>query len=171
MARKATVFAHTTPLEKQLKEIAKHIKEDKLQRRIHRVSGNVIKKEMVSNIRDAKETIRVRRGHTKRSKTFGTPYSYDVPVGTLRRSIKVWLINKYTNTYWVGPKVGRKQPPRTDGWFANIVEGGDQQFGNSNRNTDVFYNSIVAAAPKALERMKKQYLKEIKRKANATRVK
>ena len=171
MPAKRTVFAHTAPLEKQLKEIAKHIKENKLQRRIHRVSGNVIKKEMVSNIRDAKEVIRVRRGHTPRSKTYGKPYSYDVPVGTLRRSIKVWLISKNQNAYWVGPKVGRKAPPRLDGWFASIVEGGDQQFGNSNRNKDVFYKSIIAAAPKALERMKKQYAKEIERKANATRKK
>ena len=73
MARKATVFAHTTPLEKQFKEIAKQIKDNKTQRKIHRTAGNVIKKEMIGKIRDARETIRLIRGHKTQSATFGKP--------------------------------------------------------------------------------------------------
>jgi len=171
MARKATVFAHTTPLEKQFKEIAKHIKDSKTQRKIHRTAGNVIKKEMIGNIRDARETIRLRRGHTKRSATFGKPYKMDIPVGTLRRSVKVWLINNQQNAYWVGPRVGRRAPVNRDGWFANIVEGDDQFIKGSNRNKDVFFKSITAAAPKAFEKMRQQYRKEIAKTVNATRVK
>tara|TARA_R100001509_G_scaffold88513_1_gene50499 strand:- start:554 stop:1069 length:516 start_codon:yes stop_codon:yes gene_type:complete len=169
MAAKRTVFAHTAPLEKQFKEIAKHIKDNKTQRKIHRTAGNVIKKEMIGNIRDARETIRLRRGHTKRSATFGKPYKMDIPVGTLRRSVKVWLISNQQNAYWVGPRVGRRAPVNRDGWFANIVEGGDQFIKGSNRNKDVFFKSITAAAPKAFDKMRQQYRKEIAKTVNATR--
>ena len=58
-----------------------------------------------------------------------------------------------------------------DGWFANIVEGDDQFIKGSNRNKDVFFKSITAAAPKAFDKMREQYRKEIAKTVNATRVK
>jgi hypothetical protein len=61
-------------------------------------------------------------------------------------------------------------PLRSDGWFANIVEGGDQKFGQG-RNKGVFYDSITTAAPRAYEVMKRKYQNQINKaaKAKATR--
>lgn len=153
------IHAHTTPLEKQFEELRKQVKNAKVQRRIHRNAGNVIKKEMYGNITDAKEVIRVRR------KKKGGP-DLDIPVGTMRKSIRVWLIDKNANSYWVGPRVGRRMPVDRDGWFANIVEGGDQKFGQG-RNKGVFRKSIMNAAPKAYDKMRKGYERAITKAAKA----
>lgn len=156
------IHAHTTPLEKQFEELRKQVKNTKVQRRIHRSAGNVIKKEMYGNISDAKEVVRIRRGEDSDP--------LDIPIGTLRRSIRVWLIDKQKTSYWVGPRVGRRMPVDRDGWFANIVEGGDQKFGQG-RNKGVFRKSIMNAAPKAYDKMRKGYERAIRKaaKAKATR--
>jgi len=156
------VHAHTTPLEKQFAELRKQVSDPKKQKSIHRSAGNVIKKEMTSRIQDAREVVRIRRGPDSDP--------LDIPIGTLRRSIRVWLIDKQQTSYWVGPRVGRRMPVDRDGWFANIVEGGDQKFGQG-RNKGVFYDSITTAAPRAYELMKRKYQNQINKaaKAKATR--
>ena len=112
---------------------------------------------MQKNIEDAREVIRIRRGKQ-------TPL--DIPIGTLNRSVRVWLIDKQANTYWVGPRVGRRMPLDSDGWFANIVEGGDQKFGGG-RNKGVFERSIAAQRSAAFTLIKKRYERAIKKAAKA----
>ena len=152
------IHAHTTPLEKQLAELRKQVKNPKVQRRIHRGAGNVIKKEMLGNISDAREVVRVRRGPNSDP--------LDIPIGTMRRSIRVWLIDKQQTSYWVGPRVGRRMPVDRDGWFANIVEGGDQKFGQG-RNKGVFRKSIINATPKAYKKVVDGYNRAIRKAAKA----
>ena len=145
---KQHIHANTAPLDAQFKALRKQVKDIKVQKRIHRAVGREIKKEMLSNIFDARETIRIRRG--KKAKL-------DIKAGTLRRSIKVWLIDNQHSTVWVGPRVGRRAPKDADAWFANIVEGDDQFIKGNNRNKGVFFKSISQAAPKAYQLMKKKY--------------
>ena len=145
---KQHIHANTAPLDKQFKALRKQVSDLKVQKRIHRAAGREIKKEMLSNIFDARETIRIRRG--KKAKL-------DIKPGTLRRSIKVWLIDNQHSTVWVGPRVGRRAPKDADAWFANIVEGDDQFIKGNNRNKGVFFKSISQAAPKAYQLMKKKY--------------
>jgi hypothetical protein len=154
------IHANTTPLVKQFDALRKQVSDLKVQKRIHRASAAVIKKEMLGNIKDARETIRIRRG--KKAKV-------DIKPGTLRRSIKVWLIDKQHSTYWVGPRVGRRAPKDADAWFANIVEGDDQFIEGNNRNKGVFFKSISQAAPKAYQLMRKKYefqINKVARKKN-----
>lgn len=154
------IHANTTPLVKQFEALRKEVSDLKVQKRIHRAAGNVIKKDMLSNIQDARETIRIRRG--KQAKL-------DIKPGTMRRSIKVWLIDNQHSTFWVGPRVGRRAPKDADAWFANIVEGDDQFIKGNNRNKGVFFKSISEAAPKAYTLMKKKYdfqIRKVARKKN-----
>lgn len=146
------------PLMKQFEELRKQVKDKDVQKRIHRSVGNIYKKEMVANIKDAREVIRIRRGQKEIKERD------NIPIGTLRRSIRVWLIDKQESTYWVGPKVGRKMPYQNDGWFANIVEGGDQKFG-SGRNEGVFERSIRNKRQMALTTMRKKYEFQIRKAA------
>lgn len=139
------------PLMQQLEEMRKQINDNNVQRRIHRAVGKLYKDEMHNNIQDAKQVIRIRRGKQA---------ALDIPIGTLRRSIRVWLIDKKANTYWVGPRVGRRMPIDSDGWFANIVEGGDQKFGQG-RNKGVFERSIQNQYSAANEMMRVKYQKAI----------
>lgn len=139
------------PLMKQLEHMRKQINDPKVQRRIHRAVGNVYKKEMQNNIKNAREVIRIRRGKQK---------PLDIPIGTLNRSVRVWLIDKKHNTYWVGPRVGRRMPLDSDGWFANIVEGGDGKFG-AGRNEGVFERSIANKRTAALNLMADRYKRAI----------
>jgi hypothetical protein len=145
------------PLMKQLEHMRKQIADKNVQRRIHREVGRLYKKEMQRNIKDAREVIRIRRGKQK---------GLDIPIGTLNRSVRVWLIDKQANTYWVGPRVGRRMPLDSDGWFANIVEGGDAKFGQG-RNKGVFELSIRNKRTEALNLMSKRYKKAIDRAAKA----
>lgn len=151
---KVHLHAHTTPLEKQFAQLRKEVRDPKIQKRIHRAAGKVIQDEMLSNIQDAREVVRIRRNKGK--------YKLDIPVGTMRRSIRVWLIDKQNTSYWVGPRVGRRMPVESDAWFANIVEGGDQKFGQG-RNKGVFRESITSAAPRAFELMRKKYEFQIRK--------
>lgn len=145
------------PLMKQLEHMRKQIADKNVQRRIHRAVGKVYKDEMQTNIKDAREVIRIRRGKQK---------PLDIPIGTLNRSVRVWLIDKQANTYWVGPRVGRRMPLDSDGWFANIVEGGDGKFGEG-RNKGVFERSIRNKRTEALNLMRKRYKKAIDKAAKA----
>ena len=145
------------PLMKQLEHMRKQIADKNVQRRIHRAVGKVYKDEMQTNIKDAREVIRIRRGKQK---------PLDIPIGTLNRSVRVWLIDKQANTYWVGPRVGRRMPLDEDGWFANIVEGGDGKFGEG-RNKGVFERSIRNKRTEALNLMRKRYKKAIDKAAKA----
>jgi len=145
------------PLMKQLEHMRKQIADKNVQRRIHRAVGKVYKDEMQNNIKDAREVIRIRRGKQK---------PLDIPIGTLNRSVRVWLIDKQANTYWVGPRVGRRMPLDSDGWFANIVEGGDGKFGEG-RNKGVFERSIRNKRTEALNLMRKRYKKAIDKAAKA----
>ena len=147
----------TKPLMKQLEEMRKQIADKNVQRRIHRQVGKLYKDEMKNNIKDAREVIRVRRGKQK---------PLDIPIGTLNRSVRVWLIDKQANTYWVGPRVGRRMALDSDGWFANIVEGGDQKFGPG-RNKSVFERSIRAKRGEAFKMMQTKYKKAIDKAAKA----
>ena len=145
------------PLMKQLEHLRKQINDDKVQRRIHREVGKLYKDEMKNNIKDAREVIRIRRGKQK---------PLDIPIGTLNRSVRVWLIDKQANTYWVGPRVGRRMPLNSDGWFANIVEGGDGKFGEG-RNKGVFERSIRNKRNAAFTMMQTKYKKAIAKAAKA----
>jgi hypothetical protein len=109
------------------------------------------------------------REHTGRSR--GNPNTQgqrarrlDIKTGTLRRSIKVWQIDKRFSTFWVGPRVGRRAPKDADGWFANIVEGGDQKFGG-NKQKGLFARSIANTRGAALTAMKKKYDFQIRKAA------
>jgi hypothetical protein len=142
------IGADIKPLLKQFEQLRKQVTDPKIQKRIHRAVGKIYKDEMLNNIVDAKETIRVRRTNQK---------PFDILPGTLRRSVKVWLIDKQKSTYWVGPRVGRKVSEDSDGWFANIVEGDDQYIKGNNRNKGVFGRSIANKRGEAFEKMRKKY--------------
>tara|TARA_R110000796_G_C14508646_1_gene429652 strand:+ start:440 stop:964 length:525 start_codon:yes stop_codon:yes gene_type:complete len=147
-------------LMKQLEALRKQVADKKVQVRIHRRVGRMYQKEMLAHIYEARETIRVRRGRQS---------PIDIAPGTLRRSIRVWQIDKKNSTFWAGPRVGRKMPADSDAWFANIVEGDDQFIKGTNRHKDVFKNSIAATTPKALESMRKSYKKAIDKQVKKTR--
>jgi len=154
------IGADIKPLLKQFEQLRKKVKDGDVQKRIHRAVGKLYKEEMLKNIKDAKQEIRVRRGGKKGGPT--------IPIGTLRRSIKVWQIDKQHSTFWVGPRVGKRQPEDSDGWFANIVEGGDQKFGG-NTQKGVFERSIRAVQAEAFTVMRKKYdfqIRKIARKKN-----
>jgi hypothetical protein len=152
------IGADIKPLMKQFEQLRKQVSDPKVQKRIHRAVGKIYKDEMIDNIVDAKETIRVRRTNQKPK---------DVKAGTLRRSIKVWLIDKQKSTYWVGPRVGRKVREDEDAWYANIVEGDDQFIKGNNRNKGVFARSIAAKRGEALTKMRKKYEFQIRKAAKA----
>jgi hypothetical protein len=146
------------PLMKQFEELRKQVSDPKIQTRIHRSVGNIYKKEMLANIKDAREVIRIRRGQKEIKDTD------NIQIGTLRRSIRVWKIDKRYSTFWVGPRVGKRMPHENDGWFANIVEGGDQKFGGG-RNEGVFERSIRNKRQYALDTMRKKYEFQIRKAA------
>jgi hypothetical protein len=149
------IGADIKPLLKQFEQLRKQVSDPKVQTRIHRSIGNLYKKEMIGNIQDASEVIRIRRGKGK---------PLDIKPGTMRRSIKVWQIDKRFSTFWVGPRVGRRAPKDADGWFANIVEGGDQKFGG-NKQKGLFARSIANTRGAALTAMKKKYDFQIRKAA------
>ena len=149
------IGADIKPLLKQFEQLRKQVSDPKVQTRIHRSVGNLYKKEMIGNIQDASEVIRIRRGKGK---------PLDIKPGTMRRSIKVWQIDKRYSTFWVGPRVGRRAPKDADGWFANIVEGGDQKFGG-NKQKGLFARSIANTRSAALTAMKKKYDFQIRKAA------
>ena len=140
--------ADIKPLMKQFEQLRKQVTDQNVQKRIHRAVGKIYKDEMLNNIVDARETIRIRRGGKG---------GFDIKPGTLRRSIKVWLIDKQKSTYWVGPRAGKRAPKDGDGWFANIVEGDDQYVKGNNRNKGVFARSIANKRSEAFEKMRKKY--------------
>lgn len=142
------IGADIKPLLKQFEQLRKQVSDQNVQKRIHRAVGKIYKDEMLNNIVDAKQTIRIRRGGTG---------GFDIKPGTLRRSVKVWQIDKQHSTYWVGPRVGRRAPKDADGWFANIVEGDDQFIKGNNRNKGVFARSIANKRGEAFEKMRKKY--------------
>lgn len=152
------IGADIGPLLKQFEELRKQVSDPKVQARIHRAVGNIYKKEMLNNIVDAKKTVRIRRG--------GKPSgSLDIKPGTMRRSIKVWQINKRASTFWVGPRAGRKAGKDSDGWFSNIVEGDDQFIKGNNRNAGVFEKSITSKREEAFTAMRKKYDYQIRKAA------
>lgn len=142
------IGADIKPLLKQFEQLRKQVSDPDVQKRIHRAVGKIYKEEMLNNIVDAKETIRIRRGGKG---------GFDIKAGTLRRSVKAWQISKQHSTFWVGPRVGRKAPKDADGWFANIVEGDDQFIKGNNRNKGVFARSIANKRTEAFEKMRKKY--------------
>lgn len=142
------IGADIKPLLKQFEQLRKQVTDQNVQKRIHRAVGKIYKDEMLNNIVDAKETIRIRRGGKG---------GFDIKPGTLRRSVKVWQIDKQHSTFWVGPRVGRRAPKDADAWFANIVEGDDQFIKGNNRNKGVFGRSIANKRGEAFEKMRKKY--------------
>lgn len=142
------IGADIKPLLKQFEQLRKQVSDQKVQKRIHRAVGKIYMDEMLNNIVDARQTIRIRRGGKG---------GFDIKAGTLRRSVKVWQISKQHSTFWVGPRVGRKAPKDADGWFANIVEGDDQFIKGNNRNKGVFARSIANKRTEAFEKMRKKY--------------
>lgn len=87
----------------------------------------------------------------------------NVKRGTLRRSVMAWRVDERYNTFWAGPRVGRKVPPTRDGWFANIVEGDDQFIEGTNRNKDVFTDTIRQLQPTTQRWLVKKYQREVER--------
>ena len=152
------IGADIKPLMKQFEQLRKQVSDQNVQKRIHRAVGKIYKDEMLNNIVDARETIRIRRGGKG---------GFDIKAGTLRRSIKVWQIDKQHSTFWVGPRVGRKAPKDSDAWFANIVEGDDQFIKGNNRNKGVFAKSIANKRGEALTKMRKKYEFQIRKAAKA----
>ena len=142
------IGADIKPLLKQFEQLRKQVSDQNVQKRIHRAVGKIYKNEMLNNIVDAKQTIRIRRGGKG---------GFDIKPGTLRRSVKVWQIDKQHSTFWVGPRVGRRAPKDADAWFANIVEGDDQFIKGNNRNKGVFARSIANKRSEAFEKMRKKY--------------
>jgi len=152
------IGADIKPLLKQFEQMRKQVTNPKIQKQIHRAVGKIYKDEMLNNIVDAREIIRIRRGGKG---------GFDIKPGTLRRSIKVWLIDKQKSTYWVGPRAGKRAPKDGDGWFANIVEGDDQYVKGNNRNKGVFARSIANKRGEALTKMRKKYEFQIRKAAKA----
>jgi hypothetical protein len=138
---------------KSMRKFVLELEDDKAVQKIHRGAGNIVRKEMRNNIKDADQVIKIRRSGkrpmTRNSKT-GPPI--DIPPGTLKRSVHVWRIPR-TNDFWVGPRAGFMQGKaiavNKDGWFANIVEGDDQMFGSGTPNAGVFERSERLSQPAA----------------------
>ena len=157
---------------KSMRKFVLGLEDDKAVQKIHRGAGNIVRKEMRNNIKDADQVIKVRRSGkrpmTRNSKT-GPPI--DIPPGTLKRSVHVWRIPR-TNDFWVGPRAGFMQgkviPVHKDGWFANIVEGDDQMFGDGTPNAYVFERSARLAAPVAERYLNENWKKMIDAAARKT---
>ena len=162
-------------LERTFRKLAKQLNDPKTQRKIHAEVGRHVRDVMRNEIKDANEMIRVRRSGKKpmspKSKK-GPPI--DIPIGTLKRSVWTWRIPK-TNDYWAGPRVTwmqkKRLPVDRDGWFANIVEGDDQMFGNGTQNAGVFERSARIAAPGGERLMLKRYTEAIDKVARQERAK
>ena len=71
------IGADIKPLMKQFEQLRKQVSDQNVQKRIHRAVGKIYKDEMLNNIVDARETIRIRRGGKG---------GFDIKPGTLRRS-------------------------------------------------------------------------------------
>jgi hypothetical protein len=139
---------------KSMRKMIQELDDAKAIQKIHRGAGNIVRKEMRSNIKDADQVIKVRRsGKRPMSKKSKRGPSIDIPIGTLKRSVHVWRIPR-TNDFWVGPRAGFMQGKaiavNKDGWFANIVEGDDQMFRlNGTPNAGVFERSERLSQPAA----------------------
>jgi len=155
----AGIGVDTGDLEKQLQHLRKQVQDIEQQKEIHEAAAKLFKSEMKNNIVSQKPKIlKVRRKDS-------TPW--DVPKGTMKRSVAYWLINERKSTYWVGPRAGLKVGRYKDAWFANIVEGDDQYIKGNNRNVGVFERSIKNKKALALKLMTFKYNKAIERSVQA----
>lgn len=151
----------TDSLYNQLANLRKQVKSIEQQKEIHEAAAKLFKQEMKSNIVSQKpKVLKVRRKSS-------TPW--DVPKGTMKRSVAYWLINESGSSYWVGPRAGLKVGRYKDAWFANIVEGDDQYIEGNNRNVGVFERSIKNKKSLALKLMVFKYNKLLARAAAAKR--
>lgn len=101
-----------------------------------RSSANMYVKAARSNIKDYGTTIRVRRKSGP---------DYDIPPGTLRRSVGIWVPKGAKTQVAAGPRastLGKRLAINRDGWFAHFVEAGTfpAAFGGkqTTANTGVF---------------------------------
>lgn len=138
---------------KSMRKMVQELEDAKAIQKVHRGAGNIVRKEMRKNIKDADQVIKIRRsGLRPMSKNSKRGPAIDIPPGTLKRSVHVWRIPR-TNDFWVGPRAGFMQGKaiavNKDGWFANIVEGDDQMFGSGTPNANVFERSERLSQPAA----------------------
>lgn len=108
-------------VEKAFKSFGANFKESPELDDLHKEVARMFVRHIRSQIKPSPVVARVRR------KKAGGP-GYDIEPGTMRRSVWMFKMDDRYNTWFAGPRVGRKVPWRKDGWFANIVEGGDMMF-------------------------------------------
>lgn len=152
----AEIGADTRGIERKFAALLKAVGDEKQQLKIHRKAAKIARKTMRDQVQDSPVTIRLRSGHTKRSKL--KKRRDDIYPGTLKRSIVAWKIRQET-AMWVGPrKNGRGD--KKDGWFAGIVESGLQNFGPG-RNKGAMQRGKMKAQGPALQMLESEYKKVI----------
>lgn len=107
-------------VEQQFKRFGASFKRSPELEELHESVARMFVRSIRSNIKPSPVVARVRRK--------GKGPGYDIEPGTMRRSVWHFKLDDRYNTYFAGPRVGRKVPWRKDGWFANIVEEGDMMF-------------------------------------------
>jgi len=128
-------------VEKKFKEFGANFKKSKELEDLHEEVARMFVRHIRSQIKPSPVTARVRR------KKAGGP-GYDIEPGTMRRSVWHFKLDDRYNTYFAGPRVGRKVPWRKDGWFANIVEGGDMYFNQQARGASANPKNKRPSRPK-----------------------
>jgi hypothetical protein len=155
------IGADTRQVQKRFEGLMRAVKDEQKQLAIHRKVAKVVKVTMRAEVRDSPVVVKVRRS----GRDGGKPGpSYDIEPGTLKRSVIAWKIRGETSM-WVGPRAtGRLD--RKDGWFAGIVEGGDQRFG-AGPNKGAFFRSRQKANGPALKLLEAEYVKVIQKAAKS----
>jgi len=142
-------------VEKKFKEFGANFKRSKELEDLHEEVARMFVRHIRAQIKPSPVTARVRR------KKAGGP-GYDIEPGTMRRSVWHFKLDDRYNTYFAGPRVGRKVPWRKDGWFANIVEGGDMYFNQQAKEPSANPKNNRPSRPKMGMRNKGAIAKGIK---------
>ena len=137
----------------------KTLKKDRV-KNVHKKVAESGARAMRKTVTDYPRTIKVRR-----SGRFGGKPGEDIDVspGTLRRSIAAIDPGNGTN-YWMGPRSsavsGVTPLSKTDGWFAHIVDGGDQFFGPG-RNKNFFARGLARGSKNMERALYRNHTKEL----------
>lgn len=137
----------------------KTLKKDRV-KNVHKKVAESGARAMRKVITDYPRTIKVRR-----SGRFGGKPGADIDVapGTLKRSIAAIDPGNGTN-YWMGPRSsavsGVTPLSKSDGWFAHIVDGGDQFFGPG-KNKNFFSRGLARGAKNMEAALYRNHTKEL----------